>query len=511
MSGYGEAGASWNRRALKGMVAQSLSPIEDIDFNNATMRQRGRILYMSAPVAAAAINTARTKIVGSGLRPNVLPNREILNISDEEAQAWAKKTESEFKLWAEKKQNCDALGNNNFFELQQLIVKSWLTSGDSLTLLKRDFAANKQLNPYSLRLHVIEADRVSTPIDYMALTVGNTEGVNTENNNKIHDGIEVDKNGKVIAYYISREYPNQIFYSEDNKWDRVLAVGEKSGIPNAIHVMDAERPDQYRGVSYLAPVIEIILQLRRYVDSSLVSALIQSYFTAWITTNATDTTEFPFEEIGENGATDSAGGVSKSSAEYEMGPGAINVLEQGEDIKFGNPNMPIAGFEAFVKTIEQMTGAALEIPRDVLVKEFNASYSASKGALEEMWESVKMRRNWFIADFCQPVYETWLAEAVAIGRIKAPGFFDNPLIRDAWCGVRWDGPAQTHLNPVAEAKANEILVANGWKTNAQITREHYGGNWLENMAALEQERKIMLKIFGGSDNAESGANNQSAD
>lgn len=92
--------------------------------------------------------------------------------------------------------------------------------------------------------------------------------------------------------------------------------------------------------------------------------------------------------------------------------------------------------------------------------------------------------------------------AVASGRISAPGFFNNPLIREAWCGARWDGPAQTHLDPVKEAKASAAEVARGWKTNEQVTREYYGENWEENMLALAEEKELMDKVgisFGGRD------------
>ena len=58
--GYSEAGASITRRALKSFRADSGSPNEDINYNNATLRQRARMLYMAAPVAASAINTNRT-------------------------------------------------------------------------------------------------------------------------------------------------------------------------------------------------------------------------------------------------------------------------------------------------------------------------------------------------------------------------------------------------------------------------------------------------------------------
>ena len=199
--GYGDAGASQVRRALQGFLAKSGAPSEDIDFHNFTLRQRGRMLYMSSPVAAAAINTNRTKVVGTGLYMKCAIDRDTLGLSEEAAKEWQRKTEKEFRMWASDKRKCDALGLNNFWGLQQLVIKSWLMSGDVFSLHKR--YKTTPMNPYSLRLHIIEADRISTPID-MVKTVNptTTQGKNPTTGNKIFDGVEVDENGCVVAYYI---------------------------------------------------------------------------------------------------------------------------------------------------------------------------------------------------------------------------------------------------------------------------------------------------------------------
>lgn len=483
MSGYSDAGASYEKRALKAFHAHSLSAIEDIDFNNSTLRQRARMLYMASPIAAAAINTNRTKIVGKGLRLKCNIDYETLGISPEAAKKWCKRTEAAFRAWCEDRHNCDALGMNNFFELQSIACKAWLMSGDVFVVMKRE--KETPLNPYTLRLHLIEADRVCTPATVSDGVWYVTEG--EHGGHKIHDGVEVDDNGKVIAYHICNIYPGQMSAKTED-WVRIEAVGTKTGLPNILHIMDAERPDQYRGVTYLSSAIEMVLQLRRHVESEQMAALVQTYLTAWIKTE-TDPTEMPF--IGQN--TDKDTEEEKYDEDPQMAPGNVIRLKPGEDVVLGNPNIPTAGFETFSKTIIKQIGAGLELPYDVLVKEFNSSYSASKGAMEEAWEAIKMRRAWFVSDFCQPVYEVWLAEAVALGRIKAPGFFDDPLIRAAWCGTRWDGPAQTHLDPKKEAEANIMLVQNGWKTNEQITREFYGENWEENMRRLKQENELKDK------------------
>ncbi len=66
-SGYSNAGGSLTRRATRSFRPDSNSPSQDINQNNATLRQRSRMLYMSSPIAASAINTNRTKVVGTGL------------------------------------------------------------------------------------------------------------------------------------------------------------------------------------------------------------------------------------------------------------------------------------------------------------------------------------------------------------------------------------------------------------------------------------------------------------
>ncbi len=495
-SGYSEAGASRTRRALKGFNARSGSPNEDINWNNYTLRQRGRMLYMSSPLATSAINTNRTKAVGIGLTLKPAIDRETLGLSPEAAEEWQRHTKAEFLLWAKRKDACDATGMNNFNAMQQLALVSWLMSGDVLPLIKR--RPPDRIRPYSLRIHLVEADRVRTPMEYGGTTFPSiTNGKNPDTGNRIFDGVEVDASGMVVAYFVHSTYPWEATMAE-NTWVRVEAYGKKTGLPNILHIMGSERPDQYRGVTYLAQVMEPLLQLRRYTDSALMMALVQSFFTAWIITKS-NPDGIPFNETGDGvvgvpGSNPSE--APRGENEYGMGAGTINVVPEGEDVKFGNPTMPVASFDTFVKTFCKLVGAGLGIPYDVLVKEYNSSYSAARAALLDAWEEFRMRRTWFVDDFCQPVYEIWLSEAVARGRIIAPGFFDDPLIRAAWCSAQWIGPVQGSLDPLKEANAAVLKIQHGLKTHEQATMEDSGGDWNANVEQLKAENE-KLKAAGG--------------
>ena len=493
-SGYSESGASTKKRSLKGMTGKSTSPNEDINWNASLLRQRGRLMFMSSPIARSAIETQKTKVVGTGLNLHSTIDMDLLQMSPEAAKAWQRKTEREWKIWANNRENCDAIGVNTFAGMQQLAVMNWLPNGDVFGIFQRDFKTSV-MNPYSLRIHMVEADRICTPYEARLVPYGGRTDGTAKNGNRIFDGVEIDSKGRAVAIYVCNVYPNQMLRETDKMaWERVQLHSPRTGLLNYVQIMDTERPDQYRGVSYLAPVIEPMLNITRYTQSEVIAAMIQSWFTAWIKTE-TNPAAFPLAEASygddDNPELPPDRNISDNSMEYEMGPGNVLHLAKDEDVKFGTPSIPTPGFDTFVKVLCKEIGAALNIPYDVLLKEFNASYSASRAALMEAWEAFRMRRAMLVERFCQPVYETWLAEAVALGRISAPGFFTDPVIRAAWCKAEWLGPVQGQLDPTKEVKADILAVQHGFKTHEQVTREYGGGDWLENVERLKEENKLL--------------------
>ena len=195
--------------------------------------------------------------------------------------------------------------------------------------------------------------------------------------------------------------------------------------------------------------------------------------------------------------TDDLGGVSydeqidgENDDTIEIGNGAVNFLEEGETIKDSNPGRPNSAFDGFVTSICRQIGVALEIPYEVLMKHFTSSYSASRGALLEAWKMFRKRRSWVANSFCQPIYEEWLSEAVAKGRVRAPGFFNNPLVKKAYCKAEWNGPTQGQLDPKKEVEAAELRVQGGYSTRTKETIELTGGDYFANHELRVQEEKL---------------------
>jgi lambda family phage portal protein len=470
-SGYSHHGANTTKKSLIGWLSRSLSAHDDIDRNILKLRERSRDLYMGgALIATGALKTMRTNVIGSGLTVKPSIEADVLGITPGEADKWQRAAQNEFQLWADTV-DCDAARQNDFADLQQLAFLSWLMDGDVFTALPLIPRAG---NPYDLRVMLIEADRVCDPPD------GGLP-------KSIYQGVETGKNGEVIAYHICNQHPlsNDFNMAGGKKWERVEAFGSKTGRRNILHVMDSERIGQSRGVPILAPIIEAAKQLGRYTEAELMAAVIAGMFTVFLST------EFPNGPPGEDSIPFGEQLDADDETTVELGNGTVVNLGPNEKAQIANPGRPYSGFEMFANAICRQMGAALELPYEILVKQFTASYSASRAALLEAWKMFKTRRSWFVKDFCQPVYEEVITEAIAKGRLPAPGFWIAPEIRKAWLKAEWYGPTQGQIDPLKEVTASKIRVEQGFSTRARETAELTGGDFESNIRQLAHEKNLM--------------------
>ena len=479
-SGYSQYGASLTKKSMRGWMYHGGSPKEDIEDNLDVLRQRSRDAYMGIPTASAALKTMRTNVVAGGLMPSPQIDADYLRLNNEQAEALQAQILREFALWADTPV-CDADRVDNFYKLQQLAFLSYLMNGDAFALLPMKEQPGQ---PYSLRVRVIEADRVCSPDGYDRLVPCEVKG------HKVHSivqGVETDADGMVIAYWICNQHPLSSLSNQAGalEWTRVEAYGS-SGRPNVLHVMNRERAGQRRGVPILAPVLEALKQLGRYTEAEITAAVISAMFTVFIQSATVQNGKPIGEALPPEQLID-----AQDQGTIELGNGAIVALNPGETVEFAKPEHPNSGYDAFFNAMVKEIGAALEIPPEVLEKQFTQNFSSARGSLNEFWRTCGMQRDWFSDDFCQPVYEAWLAEAVARGRIKAPGFFGDPAIRKAYADCKWNGPSRTALNPSQEVEAAIKRVDAGFSTAEEETAQLTGGDYNRNIRkrAIEAARK----------------------
>jgi lambda family phage portal protein len=436
----GYTGAKSDRAALSRWNPSAGSPHTDIIRDLPMLRSRSRDQMRNAPVALGALNTMVSHVVGTGLTYTPSIDAKYLGLSDTAAEAWQDDVKRRFNAWASSL-DCDLGRRMNFYGIQELAFRSMLESGDSFVLTPRITRAGGSAK---LALQLIEADRVCNP----------NRGMDSA---KLIDGIELaDSTGETLAYHVARSHPADM--QTKTVWDRVAARGSSTGRRNVLHLFKPLRPNQLRGVPVISPILEPLKQLQRYTDAELNAAVISGLFSVFVKMDpeAYDTL---FDDDTKRSIVDKS---SNWSGEMESGQ-AINLLP-GESIESSNPGRPNAQFDPFWQAIVRQIGMALELPFEVLTMHFQSSYSAARAALLMAWKMFRSRRDFLATYLCQPVFELWLEDEVAQGRVSCPGFFADPVVKAAWCAAIWTGDGPGSIDPAKEVEAAEKRVNLGIST-----------------------------------------------
>jgi len=461
------AGGSKKSRSMKEWNPFGNDADSDILTDLPTLRQRSRDLCRNNPLAGGAIKTKVTNVVGTGLRLQSRIDRDALGFSDDQADAWEAIAERNWRLFWDSKE-CDICRTLTGADITRMVYQQAKENGDVFVLLPRIKRKNVL---YDLHIQIVEADRVCNKNS--AADTATMAG-----------GILKDEYGAPVEYHILKNHPGSI--APIMEWEIRPAFGENTGLINVIHLFQPTRPGQSRGVPDLAAVIEPLKQLGRYTDAEIMAAVISGMFTVFIETESGNE-GFDYSDIG--GET----GQGSADKDMKLGNGLILELAKGEKIHDSNPGRPNPNFDPFVQSILRQIGAGLEIPFEILIKHFTASYSAARAALLELWKYVLSERRWLSDNFLRQVYEVFMYEAVAAGRIAAPGFLADPSIRAAYLGCEFVGPSKGQLNELMEVKAAQARVDGGFSTLADETAELTGKDWERNHKQQVKENKRRIE------------------
>ena len=319
---YGQHGASRTLSSLIGWIIDGGNAEDNIDLYSSTLRQRSRDLYTGGGLGRSGPLALTTSVVAWGIQPKPKIDGDFLRMSDEKREKAEREILREFKLWAENSM-CDAERQQSFYGLQQLAFLSMLMSGDVFALF--GMKANKR-TPYQTTIRLLEADRICTPDSY-----GESISQETEQGGRIIDGVEIDRSGAVVRYHVANRSPLAQNDAQEITWQAIDAYGKDTGYPNMLHIMTHERPEQRRGVPFVASEIESIKQFTRYMNAELAANVVSAMLTAFITSAEDD------GKAGMEDAVNEEEKVTDDELHLELAPGAIYDLPPGKDVKTVNP------------------------------------------------------------------------------------------------------------------------------------------------------------------------------
>lgn len=450
------ATAQWSTLA----ASADADTLPDLD----RLRARSRDLVRNDPIAGSAISTKVTNVVGSGhlVRPDI--NADMLGLTPDQKRDWEARALAIWQEWAETR-NCDITRTQTFAEMEDLVYRSVLQSGDVLSIRRFRERPGALLGTCC---QIVEADRLSNP--HFRADRSNLAG-----------GVEMDRDGAPVAYHIADRHDMDLMAAGSRKWRRVPAF-TRNGRRIVLHMHGARhRPNMTRYAPMLAPVIESLKQRSRYSEAELMAAVVSACFAIGM--------KSPDGNLGAGlpGGTASGAGGSADQDIRITEPGQVFDLMPDEEIQNFAPGRPNPAYAPFVDQIAREVGAGTDVPYELLLKHFQASYSASRAAVEMAWQGFRVERSRHVVQFCQPTYEDVLSEAVARGLLEAPGFFTDPLMRRAWLRATWMGPARLTIDPVKDANADKAYLEMGVTTRTRIAAERFGQDYQTVRERREEE------------------------
>ena len=447
-----------------------------------TLRQRSSQLFNENLYARGLIRRLITNEINTGLSPESVPDEDVIGVAEDSLLDWSEEVETRFHLWGKNPAVCDHFHQDTFGAIQRTARREALVDGDVLVVLRQSQRTKMPA------VQLIRGQSVRTPIlSKMNLSKGHT----------VKHGVERDTSRRVTAYWILQE---------DGSSKRLPAFGARSGRRLAWLVFGTDkRMDEERGQPLLALVLQSLKEIDRYRDSTQRKAVVNSILAMFIEKSEDKPGTLPMTggavrhaqvtDVDDSGTTHTRNILGMHPGmvmeELQTGEKPVAFGAQGTDEKFGE----------FEEAIIQAVAWANEMPPEILRLAFSNNYSASQAAINEF--KIYLNRVWteWGESFCSPIYTDWLISSLLQQKITANGLlavWRDPLQQDiftAWTDVEWYGSIKPSTDMLKQAKGSELVVKNGWSTNAREARGITGTKFSKNVRRLKRENEQIVEAM----------------
>jgi lambda family phage portal protein len=298
----------------------------------------------------------------------------------------------------------------------------------------------------------------------------------------IRKGVEIGEYGEPVGYWIRKTHPGDIFYGKfyssnvSSNYYRYDALDGR-GMPKIFHLYHVLRSGQTRGEPFFAPVINLFKDRFEYMEAELVAARVAACFAVFVK-----------KQLGPDQALVNSTVESDGRRTEELSPGLFEYLAPGEDITSFNPNRPGGTFGMFMERILRDISAGINVPYEILAKDFTKSnYSNMRASLLEARRFFMMQQRFIANKLCQPVLRYLVEEAYLKGELPILDFYQK---MDEYVRSRWVAPGWEWIDPQAEVGAAVDAVNNNLSTLAEEAAAQ-GRDWEDD---LEQRARELKRI-----------------
>lgn len=429
-------------------------PIVDYKIKFNELRIRSWQAMLESDTAQTGINRLLTWVIGKGLKPQFEPIESVLNAEGITIRrdTLSKNLEDAFNLFR-KSRHADYAGMLTLDELCWEAEKNAIIGGDVLVILR--------IVDDCVKIQIIDGQHVQSP-EY------GTEDWPKElaNGNRIIDGVELDRRGQHVAYFV-RVSAVQGGRPVDNfKFERIEARGKKSKMQMAyLYYGSKHRLNNVRGIPLISSVIEKCQQLQQYTNAALKQAKLAAEVSYKIEHDKDAEGVAPmlnnlargYDLDGSRNLPQTDDGtelaknieVTTGNSSWNLPPGAKMDMLHNENPLY---------YKDFFETNADAVFAVLSIPPNVAMSKYNDSFSASRAAIMDWLHTLLVKREHHKNGFLQPIVDLWLEWEILNNRIQAPGYLsarasDNYRVIQAYRNVRFIGAQVPHIDPVKEVEA----------------------------------------------------------
>lgn len=354
--------------------------------------------------------------------------------------------------WKDWGRDCDVTGRLSWNELEVLAIQTVARDGEAFIRKVPGFTGNK----YGYAVQFLDADQIDDSY----------EQVPEYGRNAIRMGIETDKYGRVLAYWMWTAHP------QDRGQRERIRVPAKQ----IIHLFRYRRSGQPRGETWFAPVMYGMRLLDGYTEAELVAARSSAAKMGFIVKNENAEAPNPDEPATQRLT--------------EATPGIIEELGIGETFQAWDPQHPAANFDPFTKTVLRQIACGLNVSYMALTGDLNGtSYSSGRiGSLQER-DYYRMLQTWLSEHLHDVIYREWLRYAVLTPYLRLEEVNFAKYEQVVWRPRGWDW-----VDPRKDIDANRMAIAAGFVSPAEIIAE--SGNEIEDVYEQIAYANTLAKQYG---------------
>jgi lambda family phage portal protein len=381
------------------------------------IRMRAREQEQNSNLARSFLSLVETHVVG--------PDGFTLQVQgklrgDKADTAGNRRVEREYRAWS-RRGVCEVTGRYSRHAAERVSVRT--TARDGECLIRLHDVQPSHRNPWGFVIELLDPAR----LDHMLNT-------DLKNGNRVRMGIELNPAGRAVAYWLKT--------GERRGWVYIRDEHERVPADDIIHWFEADRPEQLRGVSWLASAMLNIHQLSQYIETAIVAARYGASKMGWVV-----------DKEGNGHAMDEADEVDDSGDLIEeIEAGTIGHLSGDKTFIGFDPKYPHENFEPFTKTLKKDMAMGIGASYHGLTGDLtDVNFSSIRSGTLEERERWKVKQDSFSGTVCERIYLRWLDNAVFHGRLGR--VVSQEELIDRYSEHRHQGRRWEWVDPFKDIKA----------------------------------------------------------